>query len=57
VGLGADYDGVESVPKGLDDVTKYPNITRELKRRGYKEKDIIKILGGNVLRVLTANAG
>lgn len=57
VGLGGDFDGVESVPIGLDDVTKYPNITRELKKRGYSDKDIIKILGGNVLRVLRANAG
>lgn len=24
VGIGSDYDGIESVPKGLEDVSKYP---------------------------------
>ncbi|MDD5464618.1 MAG: dipeptidase [Candidatus Moranbacteria bacterium] len=55
VGIGSDFDGVESVPQEMDDVTFLPNITRELLRRGYTEKQIDKILGGNVLRVLKAN--
>ncbi len=55
VGIGSDFDGVESLPKEMDDVTFLPNITRELLKRGYKEKDVEKILGGNVLRVLKAN--
>ncbi len=55
VGIGADYDGIGYVPKGLEDVTKYPNLTEELKRRGYSNSSIRKILGGNVLRVLKAN--
>jgi membrane dipeptidase len=55
VGIGSDFDGVESVPREMDDVTFLPNITRELIKRGYKEKDIKKIMGGNVLRVLKAN--
>ena len=55
VGIGADYDGIGYVPKGLEDVTKYPNLTEELKRRGYSNSSIKKILGGNVLRVLKAN--
>lgn len=55
VGLGADYDGIGFVPKGLEDVTSYPRITEELKLRGYANRDIKKILGGNVLRVLKAN--
>jgi len=55
VGLGSDFDGVSSVPVGLDDVTKYPLITDELKRRGYSNKSIKKILGGNVMRVMKAN--
>src|ERR1043166_633668 len=38
VGIGSDFDGVSSVPVGLDDVTKYPLITEELKRRGYSNK-------------------
>ena len=55
VGIGADYDGIRYVPQGLEDVTKYPNLTAELKRRGYSNTSIRKILGGNVLRVLKAN--
>ena len=55
VGLGSDFDGVSSVPVGLDDVTKYPLITEELKRRGYSNSSIKKILGGNVMRVMKAN--
>jgi membrane dipeptidase len=50
VGLGGDYDGVTSVPVGLEDVSCYPRITDELLRRGYSEPDIHKILGGNALR-------
>ena len=55
VGIGSDFDGIESLPLELDDVTFLPNITKELVKRGYKEKDIKKILGGNVMRVLKAN--
>ncbi|MCY1309195.1 Membrane dipeptidase [compost metagenome] len=55
VGLGADYDGVSSLPRGLEDVSRYPAITHELMRRGYTNRSIRKILGGNVLRVMRAN--
>jgi len=55
VGIGSDYDGVSSVPVGLDDVTKYPLVTEELVKRGYSKKSIRKILGGNVLRVMKAD--
>ncbi|MDP1675975.1 MAG: dipeptidase [Bacteroidota bacterium] len=55
VGIGSDFDGVESLPQDMDDVTFLPNITRELLNRGYKENDIRKILGENVMRVLKAN--
>ncbi|MGC3944660.1 MAG: dipeptidase [Chryseolinea sp.] len=55
VGLGSDFDGITLNPRDLDDVTAYPLITKALVERGYKEKDIIKILGGNFLRVLKAN--
>lgn len=55
VGIGSDFDGVSSLPVGMDDVTKYPLITEELKRRGYSNRSIKKILGGNVLRVMKAN--
>jgi membrane dipeptidase len=55
VGLGSDFDGIESAPLELDDVSKYPLITKALVARGYNQKDITKILGGNFLRVLKAN--
>jgi membrane dipeptidase len=56
VGLGSDFDGVNSLPQQLDDVTTYPLITKALLERGYSEKDIRKILGGNFLRILKANS-
>ena len=52
VGIGSDYDGIESVPVGLEDVSTYPRLTDELLRRKYSEADIHKILGGNALRAL-----
>jgi membrane dipeptidase len=55
VGLGSDFDGVNSLPQQLDDVTAYPLITKALVERGYSKKDIRKILGGNFLRLLKAN--
>ena len=55
VGIGSDYDGVSSMPEGLEDVTTYPKITAELERRGYSKKSIKKILGENVLRVMKRN--
>lgn len=55
VGLGSDFDGVNSLPQQLDDVTTYPLITKALIERGYSKKDIRKILGGNFLRLLKAN--
>ena len=55
VGLGSDFDGINLTPQELDDVTTYPLITKSLVERGYSRKDITKILGGNLLRVLKAN--
>ncbi|MDO9274476.1 MAG: dipeptidase [Lutibacter sp.] len=55
VGIGSDFDGIQSPPQELDDVTKYPLITKALTEKGYSKKDITKILGGNFLRVLKAN--
>lgn len=52
VGIGSDWDGVTVLPEGLGDVAGFPNLTRELLRRGYSEVEVEKILGGNVLRVL-----
>lgn len=55
VGLGSDFDGVNSLPQGLEGVEDFPKITEELVKRGYNKKDIRKILGGNLLRVFKAN--
>ena len=55
VGIGSDFDGIVLPPKQLDDVTAYPLITKALLEKGYSKKDIDKILGGNILRVLKAN--
>jgi membrane dipeptidase len=55
VGIGSDYDGVgDSLPTGLKDVSAYPNLVEGLLRRGYREADIRKILGENLLRVWQA---
>lgn len=55
VGIGADMDGIESLPKGINGVQDYPKITKGLLERGYSEADILKILGGNFIRVFKAN--
>ena len=52
VGLGSDFDGIDSAPQGMEDISKIPALVRELARRGYSEEDLEKILGGNVLRVM-----
>jgi membrane dipeptidase len=55
VGLGSGFDGVNSLPQQLDDITAMPLITKELLKRGYSKKDIAKILGENFLRIFKAN--
>ena len=57
VGLGADFDGAESYPQHLDDVSDYPALTEALVRKGYPDKDIKNILGDNFIRLLKANRG
>ena len=52
IGIGSDFDGVASVPRGLEDVSQYHMLTAELLRRNYREEDILKILGGNILRAM-----
>jgi membrane dipeptidase len=52
VGIGADFDGANDMPEGAQDVSMLPNITYELLKRGYSERDIRKILGENLLRVM-----
>ncbi len=51
VGIGADWDGVEILPNGIEDISKMPIITEKLIDRGYSEIDVKKILGGNFKRV------
>src|SRR5690606_1488292 len=52
VGIGSDFDGVESTPRGLDDVSCYPVLTAALLKRGYSGEAIRKIMGENVLRLM-----
>jgi membrane dipeptidase len=54
VGLGSDFDGISSTPLEMNDVSCFPNITRELLNRGYSESSVKKILGENFTRVLQA---
>ena len=54
VGIGGDFDGVPELPVGLEDVSTYPRLFAELRRRGYSDADLRKIAGRNVLRVLRA---
>lgn len=56
VGIGSDFDGVgDSLPIGLKDVSKYPNLIQALMDAGLSEKDISKVMGGNLLRVWKEN--
>ena len=57
VGLGSDWDGVELMPTGLEDVTKLPFITKKLLDRGFSVRDVQKILGGNFKRVFKEVTG
>jgi membrane dipeptidase len=54
VGIGSDFDGVPftGLPEGMEDISKLPNITVELMKRGYSDADIKKVLGENFLRVM-----
>ena len=52
VGLGGDFDGITSVPVGLEDVSTYPGLVAELLRRGWSDDDVRKLAGRNILRVM-----
>ena len=56
IGIGSDFDGIESTPQEINDVTNLPLITKGLLERGYSATDIKKILGSNFIRVFKANA-
>ena len=54
VGLGSDFDGIPTTPQGLEDVSKFPDLVKELLRMGVSKLDVRKIVGENVLRVWKA---
>lgn len=53
VGLGGDYDGVDRLPDGLEDVSGYARLLAALREKGWSEADLAKLANGNILRVLT----
>ena len=55
VAIGSDFDGIESAPVGLGDVSKFPVLTKALLERGYNKEDLAKIMGLNFLRILKEN--
>jgi membrane dipeptidase len=52
VGIGSDFDGIEHVPLGLEDVSRFPFLFAELIRRGWSDTDLKKLAGRNLLRVM-----
>ncbi len=57
VAIGSDFDGIESTPVGLEDVSKFPALTLKLLEHGYSQNDLEKILGGNFMRVFEQVCG
>lgn len=51
VGIGSDFDGIQTTPRGLEDVSKFPDLIAELLRRGVSDEDAAKVAGRNLLRV------
>jgi membrane dipeptidase len=51
VGVGSDFDGVPTTPTGLEDVSQFPSLVRELLKRGLNDQQVQGIIGGNLLRV------
>ncbi len=54
VGLGSDFDGIDKVPEGLEDVTCVPRIAEALLNRGFSDREVGLIMGGNMKRLLRA---
>jgi membrane dipeptidase len=54
VGIGSDFDGIDTVPQGLEDVSKFPELFAELIRRGWSDGDLKKLAGQNLLRAFRA---
>lgn len=55
VAIGSDFDGIESPPQGLEDVSKFPVLTKYLMERGYSDEAIAKIMGLNFIRIWKEN--
>ena len=55
VGIGSDYDGLDCLPRGWIDCLDHIKISDNLEKRGYSYKDIEKVMGGNLLRVISLN--
>jgi membrane dipeptidase len=53
-GIGSDFDGIPSLPQGLDSAADLPKIATELRKRGFSQRDVAKIFSGNILRVMRA---
>jgi membrane dipeptidase len=53
VGIGGDFDGIDEVVRGLEDVSSYPALFAELARRGWSEADLRKLAGENILRAMS----
>jgi membrane dipeptidase len=54
VGIGSDFDGIDTTPEGLEDASKFPDLFAELIRRGWSDADLKKLAGQNLLRALRA---
>jgi membrane dipeptidase len=50
IGIGSDFDGIPLLPEGMNGAEDLALVTYEMLRRGYSEKDILKVLGGNFMR-------
>jgi len=57
VGIGSDFDGISGPPKGLEDISKMTYLSAALLKKGYKDEDVKKIMGGNTLRVIRQVVG
>ena len=51
IAVGSDFDGIETMPVGVEDVSRFPALTEALLQRGYTRQDVRKILGENFMRV------
>jgi membrane dipeptidase len=53
-GIGSDFDGISSLPQGIDSAADLPKIGAELRKRGFSQAEVARIFSGNILRVMGA---